>query len=331
MKILIIDDSVEKAMILQRLLNKNLPYKVDIVPSAEEGLDRLEYSSSNQNVPYDIVLMDILLPGMNGIQATEKLKKLTKYEDIPILMITSSSDEEFIDSAFKAGAMDYINTTPIRPLELLARVNSAIRLRNEMDRRKKREEELLETTRILNMTNRLLEKISSHDPLTNLYNRRYFDQFLEFEWNKLSNSKKPITLLMLDVDFFKSYNDEYGHQAGDTALKKVAEVLSESATRNRDTAARYGGEEFCLILPETDASGGLLLAKTICNRIYNLKIQHKHSAFNEILTISIGVATAQPEDVNKMSMIDLIEKADKALYEAKSKGRNQVVAYDSKK
>jgi diguanylate cyclase (GGDEF)-like protein len=332
MKILVVDDSIEKSKIIQRILEKNLPHEVETASTAEVGLDLLKFDQpSTEPCPYGIILMDIMLPGINGIEATRMLKEHPHFADVPILMITASTDEAFIDSAFRAGAMDYINTTPIRQLELLARVNSAIRLHNELERRKQREKELIETTRILNDTNQLLEKISSHDPLTNLFNRRYFDKYLESECLKVKLSREPLSLLMIDVDFFKKYNDEYGHQAGDTALQKVAETLGNSVARNRDIAARYGGEEFAIVLPNTPAAGAMNIAKKINKAIADLQIEHKHSPFQNYLTCSIGVATVQfdPDSLNKITPDLLIADADKALYKSKDKGRNQSNHYDT--
>jgi diguanylate cyclase (GGDEF)-like protein len=330
MKILIIDDSIEKSKIIQRILKRNLPHEVEYALSAEEGLELLGFYSPNSTSHYTIILMDVIMPGMDGIEATRLLKSSPKFEDIPILMITGANDEETIDSAFKAGAMDYISTTPIRELELLARVNSAIRLYNEMDRRKKRELELIEATHTLNKTNKLLEKISTHDPLTNLYNRRYFDSYLEVEWKNIQLNKQTLSLLMVDIDFFKPYNDEYGHQAGDSALRQVSETLAHAATRGRDVVARYGGEEFAFILPNTDIRGATFIAMNICEMIQELRIPHIHSPHSSILTVSVGVANVTYPDSEKLTQTDLISMADKALYEAKSQGRNRAVVYERK-
>jgi diguanylate cyclase (GGDEF)-like protein len=328
MQALIVDDSIEKALIIQKILEKNLSLSSVIVSSAEAALEKLDmYSPLPQNT-FSIILMDINLPGMNGIEVTKLIKSHPKCEDLPILMITSNNEEKYIDAAFNAGATDYINTTPIRQTELIARVNAALRLASEMERRKKREEELLETTKILNMMNRFLEKVSSHDPLTNLYNRRYFDQFLETEWENINRDKLPLSLLMIDIDFFKKYNDQYGHQAGDNVLKQFANVLSDVVTRSRDVVSRYGGEEFAVILPNTDNKGALHIAEAICKKIFEISIPHIHSQHNKVLTCSIGVATEYPVDWEKGKMERIIFKADKALYKAKGLGRNQSVFYD---
>lgn len=331
MKILIVDDAIEKCKIIQRILKKNLPYDVDIAHSAEAGFSLLGFDAQGQvSQPshYKIILMDVVMPGMNGIDATRFLKGNPVYEDTPVLMITGDNDEATIDSAFRAGAMDYITTTPIRELELLARVNSAIRLHNEMERRKKREAELIETTKILNQTNQILEKISTHDPLTNLYNRRYFDQYLEAEWENVSISHQTLSLVMVDVDYFKPYNDHYGHQDGDQVLRLVADALSHCATRSRDVVARYGGEEFAMILPNTDFQGAGFIANAVCLKIRELEIPHIRSPHDQYITVSAGYASVRFQDWADLQKTDLIARADKALYEAKSRGRNQAVAYE---
>ncbi len=329
MKILVVDDSIEKASLIQRILTKKLPYDTVISDSAESAFRLLGFEDSHSVSDFKIILMDVSMPGMDGISATKLLKNSEKFKDIPILMITSSNDEETIDAAFRAGAMDYINTTPIRELELLARVNSAIRLYNELERRKRREEKLLEKTKLLNKTNKILEKISVHDPLTNLYNRRYFDKILESEWDKVPNGLNELCLLMVDLDYFKLYNDQYGHQAGDLALKKVADILKKSARRGRDLAARYGGEEFAVILSDTKLDGAVWVAGNILRAVQELEIKHIASPHNQILTCSIGVAGISGKDSLGLHPGDLISRADKALYDAKKTGRNRIVKYEN--
>lgn len=327
LKILIVDDSIEKAKIIQRILKKHLPYPSDIVSSAEEAYQILEPENPNKESEYKIILMDVYMPGgQDGIQATRYLKSTKKFKDIPILIITVDNDEEVIDSCFKAGAMDYINTAPIRELELLARVNSAIRLYHELERLKRREEILKLKTKELKKKKKILEKISIHDPLTNLYNRRYLDRFLEEEWDKLQNTEGELSLLMLDVDYFKLFNDRYGHQEGDKALIQVAEVLKKSARRGRDLVARYGGEEFCIVLPMTKKDGAIFVAKNIQKDLNSLNIPHEDSPYKK-LTISIGVTHYHTDFESQITVNDLINQADKALYLAKQNGRNKIEVY----
>lgn len=174
----------------------------------------------------------------------------------------------------------------------------------------------------LEETNLVLQRLSSMDDLTDIANRRSFDQYLHREWKQAKRSKTSLSLIMLDVDYFKQYNDTYGHQAGDQCLQKVAQVLESVVQRPRDLVARYGGEEFAIILPETDVEGATLVAEQIRRSIEELRIPHKASDTFEYITISLGVTSIIPNSQNKVK--DFVGLADRALYQAKEKGRNKV-------
>ena len=174
----------------------------------------------------------------------------------------------------------------------------------------------------LKVKNTELEYLSSHDSLTGMHNRRTGDDFLQREWNRAVRAKTSITILMIDIDYFKKYNDQYGHQAGDTCLVRVATAMKSVLNSPSDIIARYGGEEFIAILPETDNKGALLVAENIRKVIHDLEIPHEASD-KDVVTVSIGFGTAQP--VKLMNYEKLVSCADKALYQAKEKGRNCVV------
>jgi diguanylate cyclase (GGDEF)-like protein len=172
------------------------------------------------------------------------------------------------------------------------------------------------------MVNSQLEKISQTDGLTGLKNRRYFDERFQQEWDKSLEQQSPLSIIMIDIDFFKKFNDYYGHPEGDTCLKKIGSALMESMNHENDVAARYGGEEFVVLLPNTDTHAAYKMAKHIRNTVNTLKIEHKHSAVNEYVTISLGVNTqvASQDSLKEAFM----KKADKALYLAKEKGRDTI-------
>ena len=173
-----------------------------------------------------------------------------------------------------------------------------------------------------------LEKLSVTDELTKLANRRYFEDFLDKEWNSAIRYKYPISLLMIDIDFFKNYNDHYGHRAGDECLIKIASALKDFERRHGDLVARYGGEEFMVILSGTDADNGRRIAEEIRKKIMNLKIPHSASTISNVVTVSIGAVTVIPS--KNIQKEDIIEAGDKALYQAKSQGRNRTVYVELK-
>ena len=171
--------------------------------------------------------------------------------------------------------------------------------------------------------NRQLERLAISDGLTGIANRRYFDQVLKNEWQRLAREKKSLSLILCDIDYFKLYNDTYGHPAGDACLRTVTKTLQESTRRPADLVARYGGEEFAIILPDTNANGALFIANKILQQLEELKLPHGKSLVSDYITLSMGVATQIPHwDSNPAVLLD---RADNALYQAKQHGRNQVV------
>ncbi len=184
------------------------------------------------------------------------------------------------------------------------------------------ENEVAKRTQELTFANKELQRLSFIDGLTDISNRRYFDEFLEKEWQRAKRNKTSLALIMLDVDFFKEYNDTYGHVVGDECLKNVARVLKDSAQRATDFVARYGGEEFALVLPDTDERGGMFVGETVRANVEKLKIKHEKSLISDRVTVSVGIAVFGA--TLDMMPTDIIAEADKALYEAKQKGRNRV-------
>ena len=188
------------------------------------------------------------------------------------------------------------------------------------------EEELLQTQCRLMQAVEDLRELSTLDGLTEIANRRFFDEYAEKEWKRVQRDKKPFAVIMIDLDSFKAYNDTYGHQRGDVCLKKVAGVIKGAMKRPADLAARYGGEEFVLVLPETDKDGACKLAEQLRQEVINLKEEHQNNTSGKWVTISLGAATEIAEPGKSFS--DLLAKADKALYEAKGSGRNRTSFFD---
>ncbi len=188
-----------------------------------------------------------------------------------------------------------------------------------------RNQDVQELNERLALANKELEQLASVDGLTGIANRRRFDMTLEREWQRLTRDKKPFSLILGDIDYFKRYNDTYGHQAGDECLQKVCQACHDCAKRASDLAARYGGEEIAIILPDTDSIGAMYIAQEIRQRIRQLKIKHDASPIGNLISMSLGVATIVPQTQLKANV--LINQADMALYRAKQNGRNRIVLF----
>ncbi len=269
-----------------------------------------------------IILQDLVMPEVNGLMMVKFFRVNKETSQVPIIVLSTKEDPKIKSEAFSSGVNDYLVKLPDK-VELIARLryHSAAYIYH-----KQRDEAfaaLQESQRQLHEANRALEKLSALDGLTGIANRRQFDKVLATEWNRAMRNHTPISLLMLDIDYFKLYNDSYGHQKGDTCLKAVAQVLKENEKRPADLAARYGGEEFAVILPETDGRGAHEIAVTILEMIRAAAIPHKSSKVEKYLTASLGVSSLIAKRGNQSDI--LVLQADRALYQAKEQGRNQVV------
>ncbi|MZP31279.1 diguanylate cyclase [Heliobacterium undosum] len=315
MGILIIDDAEDIRLYLQAVLASD-GYEVYSTASAREALALLLDGPS-----IDLILLDVIMPEIDGIELCQRIKSDAAWRDIPVIMVTALTNMEDLDRAFAAGAMDYI-IKPVKKRELLARIRSALALKTEMDRRKAREEELLRVTAELEEAVRKLQNLSSLDGLTGLANRRRFDEYLASEWKRAIRNGTPMSLILFDIDWFKPYNDTYGHIQGDDCLKAIASLMPEVVRRSSDLVCRYGGEEFAVILPDTSQEGALAVAESIRGAVSEAGIEHRQSPLHRV-TVSVGVATAYPSPSSEPKT--LIGYADEALYEAKHQGRNRTV------
>ncbi|MBF0230451.1 MAG: diguanylate cyclase [Desulfamplus sp.] len=292
-KILIVDDTILNIQALSETLGNE--YEVFFATNGKDALSLLE------SVLPDIILLDIMMPEMDGYTVCKKIKSNTLTSSVPVIFITAINEEKSESEGLAIGAIDYI-TKPFSPSIVQARVRNHIALKNYNDH---------------------LKNLSMIDGLTGISNRRYFDEYLNQEWHRAIRNPKPLSVIMMDIDFFKRYNDTYGHLAGDDCLKKVAKSLKCSVSRPADMVARYGGEEFICVLPETDLEGARSVAITIQQGISELRIPHENSSVSNHITLSIGIVTTIPSPAKSTDA--LIKDADELLYQAKKAGRNQMI------
>jgi diguanylate cyclase (GGDEF)-like protein len=321
MSILIVDASLASRTFISDLLNEVGYTELILCESVEDAYKTIGFNNPEANdTDLDLVLLDINLPGKSGIEACQEISGHERFCDTPIIIISGSDHLKGLEAAFAAGATDYI-TKPPSHTELLARIRSALRLKTEMNQRKAREEDLLILNNRLAEMNRELERLSSTDSLTGLANRRSFNEFLSREWLREQREQQPFSVIMVDIDHFKKYNDHYGHLEGDVCLQKVAWALQSALCRPGDLLARYGGEEFVAILPHTELQGAVELAESLHQRIHDLELEHETSPVSPNVTVSAGIASVVPNQ--SISPSQVVAMADKALYEAKQAGRNQ--------
>lgn len=328
MAILIIDDVPVTRKIIQSFLEDGGYTETIQAESAEDAFKILGlYADSDKTDPphIDLILMDIVLQGVDGIEACRMIKNHQRSANIPIVILTAYSSSEHIETAFKAGAIDFL-PKPVNKLELHARVRSILHFKSEVDRLREREQHLVETTMKLERANVLLERLSNSDGLTGIPNRRYFDYMFKKLMASATRLAIPISLLMMDIDNFKLYNDTYGHLAGDDCLKLISGAIHDTIKRESDFIARYGGEEFAIVLFGVESNVAATLAENIREHVFGLKIPHSSSTVSKWVTVSIGVVSCVPEP--SVVPDNMIDWADKALYTAKSHGKNQVIKFD---
>ncbi len=318
--ILVVDDEEAIVTIVRDVLTR-AGYNTLAALSAEEALD--VYSLN----PVDVVLTDVRMGGMDGFELMRHLKLLDK--DLNIIVMTGYDSYDTVLQALQSGAYDYMQKPLDNHTELLATIDRACSNARLVKENAKLIKELAgshaklsEANRSLVEVNHRLKKMASTDSLTLLYNRRYFDQVVKRELSRRNRYNLALSMVMLDIDNFKEINDTYGHEAGDDALKKVAEVISNSA-RTSDIVARYGGEEFGVVLPQTEPVNALIFAERTRAAIESESFYVTNEEQIK-LTVSLGVAGANPGTI-AIDPKSLITAADKALYAAKNEGRNRYV------
>lgn len=295
--ILVVDDERINIQILNNALGDE--YNILAAMTGEQAI-----KVASESLP-SLILLDIVLPDISGHDVCRELKSNKLTQHIPIIFITAQSgaDDELV--GLELGATDYFRKPFVLPL-------IKVRIRNQIDLVQKTAE---------------LERLAWIDGLTGISNRRRFDQRYFDACKYAKRNKRRISVILLDIDFFKQYNDHYGHVKGDEVLKKVAQALDQSASRPLDLVARYGGEEFAILLTDSSESEGALLAEKAREKIEELAIPHIKSTIHKALTISVGVTTSSNEG-SEFDCRQLLETADRCLYEAKSMGRNTVVSTD---
>ncbi len=289
-RILIVDDERININMLNALLKTD--YKIMVATNGEQAI-----KAASTGLP-DLILLDILMPGIDGYEVCRRLKSNATTHNIPIIFITAMGDSENETMGFALGAVDYISK-PFNSAVVKARVGVHLRLKRQND---------------------LLESLASMDALTEVPNRRAFDLTRALEWKRAQREGLPISFVMIDIDQFKQYNDNYGHGAGDECLARIARAINGCVQRPGDFLARYGGEEFAAILTGTHRDGALQMAQRLHAAVANLAIPHAHSNVAPVVTISIGVATTVPADPLTPELLS--EAADKMLYQAKESGRD---------
>jgi diguanylate cyclase (GGDEF)-like protein len=294
-RILIVDDEKMNLKILADLLKDE-----HSIILARSGAQALKHAFSAN--PPDLILLDVMMPEMGGYEVIKYLKDDEHTHNIPVIFVTALDSMEDEERGLKLGAVDYI-TKPFSPPIVEMRVRNHLRTVHQ---------------------NKLLDQLAYLDGLTEIPNRRRFEEFFHNECLRATRRKSPLSIGMADVDFFKQYNDHYGHAMGDRALKSIARIFQSCLQRPADLVARYGGEEFVLVFPETNINSAILVGERIRSTLAELNILHNYSGVKNYITISIGIATASFNASCDPKII--MEAADKNLYTAKQSGRDKVVA-----
>jgi two-component system chemotaxis family response regulator WspR len=269
-----------------------------------------------------VILQDLIMPGVDGFELVRAYRATRELAMVPVIVLSSNEDPRDKSRAFAEGANDYLVKLPDK-VELVARVRAYARSYVAQLQRDDAYRQLEALKLKLERQNAILEELSSQDGLTGIGNRRRFDDALEGEWRRCRRERVPLSIILVDVDLFKKYNDHYGHQEGDDCLRQVAAQIRASAQRPGDIAARYGGEEFVILLPGTDAAGAVYVAEQLRQRVQALAIPHAESGVAKVVTISLGVATCLPDTESHPGSV--VGLADARLYEAKRSGRNRLV------
>ncbi|HEX5126140.1 MAG TPA: diguanylate cyclase [Rhodocyclaceae bacterium] len=309
MKALVIDDTLTSAALVSHQL-RSMGIEPILARDGHAGIEMFK-----EHRP-ELVLLDVVMPGLSGYEVAKRIRQLERDgEWTPIIFLTARTSDEDLERGIAVGADDYL-VKPVSAIVLTAKIRA-------MQRISQMRYSLVVLTRRLDETNRELTRLSSVDGLTGIANRRQFDDFLLREWGRGARYGTSISLLMCDIDYFKQYNDLYGHQEGDECLKTVARTLECQVLRPTDLVARYGGEEFAVILPDTTLEGAMQIAEKMRAAVIALDLQHAGSGILGQVSMSFGVTHQMPRR-DGQGVNELLRAADTALYEAKGNGRNRV-------
>ncbi len=300
MKILLVEDSATIRFAMCQYI-ENAGHETLVAESGEQALQILD------TTPVDMIIMDVEMPGLDGFETTRLIREWLGDHWIPIIFVTGKSEAASLEEGIAAGGDDYL-IKPVNETILNAKIRAMERItamRNQLSK-----------------LNHELTILSQHDGLTELYNRRTFEEKAQAIWRQSTRNKTPLTVMLLDIDHFKLFNDCYGHPAGDECIRNIARVLKKCLNRSADLIGRYGGEEFIALLPDTAETGAQHICDLIRETIEKMKIKHRDSSCSSYVTVSIGASV-----VNYTTGTDLafqVSRADQALYESKSEGRNCV-------
>jgi|GEM_PF-213713 len=316
-EILMIEDDAQDVEIVTRLLGKEKQNSILLnhCPTLHLGLDTLK-----EETKIDLVLLDLSLSDTQGLDTFRKVHEA--FPNIPLIILSGNSDERIALEAMQEGAQDFLVKGRFDSAALSRAIQYAMERQHQRLELEYKNLALKALSQQLSIANHELERLAAVDGLTQVYNRRRFDEVFLAEWNRLLRDEKPLSLIMCDVDNFKAYNDTYGHQAGDVCLSKIAQAIAKTAKRPADCVARYGGEEFVVVLPNTDLAGATHVAEAIRLAVQQLNISHSTSSVKNRVTMSLGVASQIPSDDLAPSL--LVEAADRAVYAAKECGRNRI-------
>jgi diguanylate cyclase (GGDEF)-like protein len=295
-RLLVVDDQPANVQALYQLFAAD--HQVFVATGGEQAL---QVCAARQP---DLVLLDLVMPGMDGYEVCRRLKADEALQGIPVAFVTAQGDEAAEEQGLDAGAVDFISK-PINPKIVRARVRTHLTLKAQSD---------------------LLRQWVYIDALTGVFNRRFFEERLAVEWARAKRQGTALALVMIDVDYFKLYNDHYGHPAGDACLSRLATLFKGCVRRPTDLVARYGGEEFVCLLPDTSLAGAHYMARQICRQVQQAGLPHEKSPLGQMVTVSLGVAAQAAGHAPPSA--DLLRGADAQLYQAKSRGRNQVCAIE---
>ncbi|WCT79556.1 diguanylate cyclase domain-containing protein [Novosphingobium humi] len=269
-----------------------------------------------------VILQDLVMPSVNGLDLVRQYRADPHTRNTPIIVLSTKEEASVKSDAFRAGANDYLVKLPDR-IELIARIRYHSAAYLSQIQRDEAYRALRKSQQELMQANFALQRLTNVDGLTGLSNRRYFDEYFETEWRQAARDRQPLSLLIIDIDHFKQFNDTYGHLAGDEVLRKVAQAVQAAFRRPKDLVVRLGGEEFVVVLPATPLGHLAMLAQRAVEAVEALDLAHSSSPVSGRVTISVGGAGCQPDRDDRR--LALMEAADKALYEAKRSGRNRAV------
>lgn len=313
--VLLVDDQAMVGEAVRRALANQINIDFHYCAQPDEAIE------AAQKTRPTVILQDLVMPGIDGLTLVRQYRANPTTRNVPIIVLSTREDPTVKSAAFTAGANDYLVKLP-DTIELVARIRYHSRSYVNLLQRDEAYRALRQSQQQLLETNLELQRLTNSDGLTGLANRRYFDEYFGVEWKRAEREQSPLSLLMIDVDDFKRYNDTYGHLAGDTTLRLIAESIGSFTRRPSDLAARIGGEEFILVLPAMSIENLRIQAEKLQAAVHALKIPHVASSNDGRVTVSVGGASMVPH--RSSSQEQLVNAADQALYRAKGSGKNRV-------